>query len=132
MNFLLPCRFNTASVLIQPAYDVSQPSGYVFQYSFCSYSTVIIPLNCISCYVSIQLLFLFNIGVEHGTIHIHVFQYSFCSYSTHGNSTRILSTVRFQYSFCSYSTVRIINNIFYHIWFQYSFCSYSTFARSTN
>src|SRR5699024_2796785 len=54
----------------------------VFQYSFCSYSTVYAYNCCKLCAVSIQLLFLFN--NETGVILLHhvEFQYSFCSYST--------------------------------------------------
>ena len=73
--------FNTASVLIQPMIVRCVLRNGLFQYSFCSYSTII-------CSSSINFSF----------------QYSFCSYSTKKNQENKSDTSKFQYSFCSYST----------------------------
>ena len=118
-------RFNTASVLIQPNFAPFLRHPMLFQYSFCSYSTIA------------QLPEKWQVDL---------FQYSFCSYSTYMyamkdstdrsfNTASVLiqrkiselssRTDLFQYSFCSYSTVHCVS-AFYFCSFQYSFCSYST------
>ena len=64
------------------------PSGFStpsesFQYNFCSYSTMTKNKGGNNDnWVSIQLLFLFNVGVITSKPLLLLFQYSFCSYST--------------------------------------------------
>ena len=120
----------------------------MFQYSFCSYSTMKKWWRSTILTVSIQLLFLFNHDYEKSFQNLSKFQYSFCSYSTVSEATFYRKFLMFQYSFCSYSTGRSIlwtvnhihvsiqllflfnkhgwNDTFRKKKFQYSFCSYST------
>ena len=77
--------FNTASVLIQQIETEKSSWKFLFQYSFCSYSTIV--------YISLENKF--------------EFQYSFCSYSTVSGAMGSLSNDKFQYSFCSYSTAGV-------------------------
>ncbi len=75
-------RFNTASVLIQ----LSQSKLVILHVSFNTASVLIQPVPPSSSqflnFVSIQLLFLFNISKRKTVTCWHKFQYSFCSYST--------------------------------------------------
>ena len=75
--------FNTASVLIQQIETEKSSWKFLFQYSFCSYSTIV--------YISLENKF--------------EFQYSFCSYSTEYSKLLHAKVALFQYSFCSYSTI---------------------------
>ena len=99
----------------------------MFQYSFCSYSTIAVRRFCCA---------------------IARFQYSFCSYSTLSTTQKGGTERKFQYSFCSYSTqstpttvmkptrvsIQLLFLFNFHypdrkfalVQFQYSFCSYST------
>ena len=139
--------FNTASVLIQQFKEGTEEEQEEFQYSFCSYSTILPKTK---------------------PAEAKLFQYSFCSYSTNGkpvvsttdavsiqllflfnademskkfaaggfNTASVLIQQRqkaetrmyalFQYSFCSYSTMCMRTTAANCAQFQYSFCSYST------
>ena len=75
-------RFNTASVLIQPNRTKWQEGKKLFQYSFCSYSTIYLQINSLPM-ISFNTA---SVLIQHGDhwllAHIKKFQYSFCSYST--------------------------------------------------
>ena len=118
-----------------------------FQYSFCSYSTIIGIIT-----LSVKWMFQYSfcsystVIQTYEMVHWKQFQYSFCSYSTtkdipffsslRFNTASVLiqpttpvmigDAASFQYSFCSYSTCRK-SSVYYLLQsFQYSFCSYST------
>ena len=118
--------FNTASVLIQRECVSMLGECIMFQYSFCSYSTLkqVRRKHKIRCFNTASVLIqLHSVSIGNADI---MFQYSFCSYSTKSYSAGVSSG----YSFNTASVLIQLDSYDLRycgsIMFQYSFCSYST------
>ena len=127
-----------------------QTLSFLFQYSFCSYSTCNHVTN-VYIYISFQYSFCSysTITPQSSIKIIDWFQYSFCSYSTRNKmeekhpmsfntaSVLIQHNHCWKYSDCTRVSIQLLflfnivrkNDLNLEILFQYSFCSYSTIFR---